>query len=268
MSNRQRLHVRTHHVSEIELPRELEKLYDMAYNLWWAWTPEARDLFASIDPAKWAHYRNPVQLLINVDPRQWYPLLEDESFLRRYHALVDQFDAYIHPEPGETWFDNSRCGTGDDLIAYFSMEYGLHQSLAIYSGGLGVLSGDHCKAASDLGLPFIAVGLLYRHGYFQQTLDADGLQQHTYPDYDFTRLPLRPVVGATGRELEIAVPLPGRDVHAKLWLAQVGRIPLILLDTDIPRNDPADRPISNQLYVSGREMRLVQEIVDGAQSNW
>ena len=263
MSNRQRLQVRTHHISEIELPRELEHLYELAYNLWWSWTPEARDLFASIDPAKWGLYRNPVQLLINVDPRQWYPLLEDESFLRRYQSVVDRFDRYLHPEPGETWFSDSRHDNGHDLFAYFSMEYGLHQSLAIYSGGLGILAGDHCKAASDLGLPFVAIGLLYRHGYFQQTLDAHGLQQHTYPEYDFTRLPLRPVVGATGREIEVAVPLPGRDVFAKLWLAQVGRIPLILLDTDIPRNDPADRPISNQLYVSGREMRLIQEIVLG-----
>ena len=252
----------TLHVTEIELPRELGQLYELAYNLWWVWTPEARDLFSAIDSAKWGLYRNPVQLLINVDPKRWYPLLENEAFRSRYSTVMNAFNEYMRP--GEaTWFDHNHADAGGETIAYFSMEYGLHQSLAIYSGGLGVLSGDHCKAASDLGLPLVAVGLLYRHGYFQQTIDADGLQQHTYPEYDFTRLPLRPVASATGRETTISVPLPGRDVKAKLWLAQVGRVPLILLDTDIPENDPSDRPITNQLYVRGREMRLLQEILLG-----
>ncbi|MEM8931152.1 MAG: alpha-glucan family phosphorylase, partial [Acidobacteriota bacterium] len=130
-------------------------------------------------------------------------------------------------------------------------------------GGLGVLSGDHCKSASDLGVPFVAVGLLYKRGYFMQAIDAEGVQQHSYPEYDFTRLPLRPAATRTGHEVKIAVPLPGRDVQVKLWVAQVGRVPLLLLDTDLPENDPADRPITNQLYVRGREMRLLQEIVLG-----
>ena len=266
MSSCHRVEIPTQHVAEIELPREFQQLYEMAYNLWWTWTPEARELFAMIDNSKWALYRNPVQLLINIDPRQWYSLLENELFLTRYHEVTERFQDYLRAADGvgdSTWLHQTQGPMGDKPIAYFSMEYGLHQSLAIYSGGLGVLSGDHCKAASDLGLPFVAVGLLYRHGYFQQTLSADGLQQHTYPEYDFTRLPLRPVATATGRDLHITVPFPGRDVKAKLWLAQVGRIPLLLLDTDIPENDPADRPISNQLYVSGREMRLVQEILLG-----
>ncbi|MEM7583007.1 MAG: alpha-glucan family phosphorylase [Acidobacteriota bacterium] len=252
----------TLHVSEIELPRELEQLYHLAYNLWWVWTPQARQLFSAIDSAKWGLYRNPVQLLINIDPKRWYPLLENEAFLAHYHKVIEAFEDYMHPE-GETWFRSQHGAVHDRTIAYFSMEYGLHQSLAIYSGGLGVLSGDHCKAASDLGIPLVAVGLLYRQGYFQQTIDADGNQQHTYPEYDFTRLPLRPIASTTGREVTISVPLPGRDLHVKLWLAQVGRVPLILLDTDIPQNDPEDRPITNQLYVSGREMRLLQEIVLG-----
>lgn len=266
MSNCHRFHIHTRHVAEIELPREFEQLYELAYNLWWTWTPEARDLFAMIDSAKWSLYRNPVQLLINIEPRHWYALLENENFLARYQEVTASFEEYLLAADGmgsRTWFHREHGEMGQRPIAYFSMEYGLHQSLAIYSGGLGILSGDHCKTASDLGLPFVAVGLLYRHGYFQQTLNAEGLQQHTYPEYDFTRLPLRPVVTATGRELHISVPFPGRDVQAKLWLAQVGRIPLLLLDTDIPENDPADRPITNQLYVSGREMRLVQEIILG-----
>lgn len=266
MPRSHRLAIPTQHIAEIELPREFEHLYELAYNLWWTWTPEARELFAMVDIAKWAHYRNPVQLLINVDPKHWYSLLENEAFLDRYRQVTERFQDYLQAGDGQgegTWFHQQHGDMGDSPIAYFSMEYGLHQSLAIYSGGLGVLSGDHCKAASDLGLPFVAVGLLYKHGYFQQTLDAEGQQQHTYPEYDFSRLPLRPVCTKTGRLLQLTLPFPGREVHARVWLAQVGRIPLLLLDTDIPENHPADRPITNQLYVSGREMRLVQEILLG-----
>ena len=262
MNSHIRPKIPTFHVTEIELPREFEQLYELAYNLWWTWTPQAGELFSAIDSAKWALYRNPVQLLINIDPKRWYPLLDNEAFRAQYQAVIRDFERYM--ESGETtWFARQHGDARGETIAYFSMEYGIHQSLAIYSGGLGVLSGDHCKAASDLGLPLVAVGLLYKGGYFQQTIDAEGLQQHTYPEYDFTRLPLRPIVSASGREASISVRLPGRDVRAKLWLAQVGRVPLILLDTDVPDNHPADRPISNQLYVSGREMRLLQEVFLG-----
>ncbi len=252
----------TFHVTDIELPREFEQLYELAYNLWWTWTPQARALFSAIDSAKWARYRNPVQLLININPKRWYPLLDNEAFRTQYQAVMRDFETYMRSGDA-TWFAHAHGDARDETIAYFSMEYGIHQSLAIYSGGLGVLSGDHCKAASDLGLPLVAVGLLYKGGYFQQTIDADGLQQHTYPEYDFTRLPLRPIASATSREASITVRLPGRDVRVQLWLAQVGRVPLILLDTDLTDNHPADRPISNQLYVSGREMRLLQEFVLG-----
>src|SRR5690606_2986869 len=147
--------------------------------------------------------------------------------------------------------------------AYLSMEYGVHQSLAVYSGGLGVLSGDHLKSASDLGVPLVGVGLLYRSGYFQQTVDADGRQQHSYPEYDFPRLPVRPAANATGRDVLVGVPLGSREVRVKVWVAQVGRVPLLLLDTDIPENEPADRPITGALYVQGRGMRLAQEAVLG-----
>lgn len=255
------LNIPTLHVADIELPRELEKLYELAYNLWWSWSPEATGLFAAIDSASWGLYRNPVQMLINIEPRHWYHLLENEEFLARFETVMGAFAHYMSADR-ETWLSRQDDG-GTELIAYFSMEYGLHPSLAIYSGGLGVLSGDHLKSASDLGLPFVAVGLLYRHGYFQQTIDAEGVQQHFYPEYDFTRLPLRPIASGTGREILVSIPLPGREVRAKLWLAQVGRVPLILLDTDIPENHPADRPITNTLYVRGREMRLTQEMVLG-----
>ncbi|MEM6457221.1 MAG: alpha-glucan family phosphorylase [Acidobacteriota bacterium] len=252
--------IRTLHVADIELPRQFEKLYDLAYNLWWTWTPAARNLFNMIDPESWSLYRNPVQVLINVEPRQWHPLHSSERFLAAYGEVTDALDEYMRSQ--NTYFDRNHAQPAGP-IAYFSMEYGLHQSLSVYSGGLGILSGDHCKSASDLGLPFVSVGLLYRRGYFLQSIDAEGFQQHIYPEYDFPRLPLRPIASATGTPLIIRVPVPGREIAAKLWLAQIGRVPLVLLDTDIPENDPADRPITNLLYVRGREMRLVQEYLLG-----
>ncbi len=246
------------HVADIELPREVEKLYDLAYNLWWTWNREAPRLFAAIDSRSWAMYRNPVQLLINVEPSHWEPLLENEDFMSGYSAVIGALENYLdHPE--RSWFHRRHPDCAGGPIAYVSMEYGLHQSLALYSGGLGVLSGDHCKSASDLGLPLVAVGLLYRRGYFRQTIESDGEQQQAYPAYDFSRLPVRPAAGHTGREVLVSVPLPGREVLAKIWVAQVGRVPLLLLDTDIPQNNSSDRPITNILYVQGREMRLVQE---------
>jgi starch phosphorylase len=261
MTPRLPLHIPQHHVADIELPRELEGLYDLAYNLWWTWNRPARQVFAAIDSEIYARYRNPVQLLVSVEPTQWEKLQQSDYFVRNAAEVLRSFETYM--ASADTWFQARFPGYAGGPVAYFSMEYGIHQSLALYSGGLGVLSGDHCKSASDLGLPFVAVGLLYRHGYFRQTIDADGRQQHTYPEYDFHRLPIRPAMGHTGREVVVKVPLPGREVAVKVWVAQVGRVPLLLLDTDIPQNDPADRPITNILYIRGREMRLVQEMVLG-----
>ena len=249
-------------VADFELPKEVDGLYDLAYNLSWAWTPAARHLFASIAPVTWARYRNPVELLRNFDRTSWEAVLQHDAFTASYDGVMREFERYL--DPGRpTWFSERFPDYEGGPIAYFSMEYGIHQSLAIYSGGLGVLSGDHCKSASDLGLPFVAVGLAYRRGYFQQAIDADGVQQHHYPEYDFRRLPMRPALDGGGRRVVVQVPLPGRDVAARVYLVQVGRGPLLLLDTDITANDPADRPISNTLYVRGREMRLAQEVVLG-----
>ncbi len=249
-------------VADIELPSEVEGLADLAYNLWWTWTPAARRLFATVSPAIWTRYRNPVELLLGADRHAWEALLEDDAFTAAYGSVMGDFGRYMDPER-PTWVDRQLGGWPGGPVAYFSMEYGLHQTLAIYSGGLGVLSGDHTKSASDLGLPFVGVGLLYRRGYFQQAIDAEGVQQHIYPEYDFRRLPVRPALDARGREVTVEVPLPGRKVAVKVWLAQVGRVPLLLLDTDIPANEPADRPISWVLYVRGRQMRLMQELVLG-----
>ena len=251
--------ISTIQVADIELPPPMERLRDLAYDFWWSWSPQATRLFAWIDPDHWRRYHNPVQLLINVEPQQWARLLSDSEFVRTYESVIQALDAY-RAQP--RWF-NERAQGFLGPIGYFSMEFGLHESLGIYSGGLGVLSGDHCKAASDLGVPLVGVGLLYHAGYFRQTVDGDGYQQHIYPNYDFARLPVLPVEAPGGGVLTVPVDLPGRIVQAAVWKAQVGRVPVLMLDTDIPLNDPADRPITGILYVRGREMRLCQEMVLG-----
>jgi len=253
------MNIRTLPVADIELPPEVERLRDLAYDLWWSWTPQATRLFAWIDPDHWRRYHNPVQLLINVEPSHWQRLLADPAFRHAYEAVMRDLETY-RSKP--RWFDQYASQLSGP-VAYFSMEFGIHESLGVYSGGLGVLAGDHCKAASDLGVPLIGVGLLYQNGYFRQTVDADGYQQHIYPNYDFARLPVQPVQAPGGGLLTVTVDLPGRVVQAAVWKAQVGRVPVLMLDTDIPYNDPADRPITGTLYVRGREMRLCQEIVLG-----
>jgi glycogen phosphorylase len=253
------LQIPTLQIADIELPPTMERLRELAYDLWWSWSPQATRLFTWIDPDHWRRYHNPVELLINLDPRHWDRLLADPEFRRAYDAVIADLDAY---RSRECWMDRYADGLRGP-VAYFSMEFGIDASLGIYSGGLGVLSGDHCKAASDLGVPLVGVGLLYRSGYFRQTVDADGFQQHIYPDYDFARLPVLPVKAPGGGVLTVTVDLPGRSVQAAVWNTQVGRVPVLMLDTDIPQNDPADRPITGCLYVRGREMRLCQEILLG-----
>ena len=256
------LKFRSSPLADIELPKEVAGLRELAYNLWWTWNPRARRMFSNIQPGLWAIYRNPVELLINIEPHHWESLLEDDSFLTTYKAVYREFETYMKSVK-DTWFAQNHPDYQGGPFVYFSTEFGWHESLHGYSGGLGVLSGDHCKSASDLGLPFIAVGLLYKNGYFEQEIEPDGRQQHFYPAYDFSRLPLMPVLGDNGRQLTVGVEFPDRTVYARVWLAQVGRVPALLLDTDTNKNDPADRPITGQLYVSGRDMRVCQEIVLG-----
>jgi starch phosphorylase len=242
------------------LPPRLEGLRRLAYNLHWAWHPRTRNLWSLIDRAAWNRYRNPVPVISG--PTEWSRVLDDEKFLAEYHDVLAAFDEYMADGAGH-WFGREYAGQLDGPIAYFCAEYGLHESLGIYSGGLGVLAGDHMKSASDMALPFVGVGLLYRKGYFRQSIDADGHQEHRYPDYDLARLPLSRVQDANGMPLAVSVELPGRDLSVAVWLAQVGRVPVLLLDTDVPENVAEDRPITNILYVRGREMRLHQELVLG-----
>src|SRR5262245_22413189 len=253
------MEIPTLHIADIELPPEMHRLRTLAYDLWWSWSTQATRLFAWIDPDHWRRYHNPVELLINVEPHQWARLLSDPEFRQTYEGVVRAHEA---SRGRRRWFQE-RYPEFQGPIAYFSMEFGLHESLGVYSGGLGVLAGDHCKAASDLGVPLVGVGLLYQAGYFRQTVDADGFQQHIYPHYDFARLPVLPVEAPGGGVLTVPIDLPGRVVQAAVWKAQVGNVPVLMLDTDIPLNDPADRPITGILYVRGRDMRLTQEIVLG-----
>jgi starch phosphorylase len=242
------------------LPRRLEGLARLAYNLYWSWHPEVRALFARIDREIWAGFRSPVAVLRA--SRDWTSLLDDPDFMVGYQNVLDGFDSYM-ANGREHWFARHHSRALDGPVAYFCAEYGLHETLPIYSGGLGVLAGDHIKAASDMALPFVAVGLFYRRGYFRQAIDADGHQEHDYINLDPARLPLRRVVDRLGEPLSVGVELPGRTVRAAVWLVEVGRVPLLLLDTDVPENDESDRPISHILYVRGREMRLHQELILG-----
>jgi starch phosphorylase len=242
------------------LPPRLEGLRRLAYNLHWAWHPQTRNLWSLIDRLAWTRYRNPIPVVSG--PTEWSRLLGDEKFLAEYHDVLASFDQYM-ANGSDHWFQRRYGGKLDGPIAYFCAEYGFQESLGIYSGGLGVLAGDHMKTASDMALPAIGVGLLYRKGYFRQSIDADGHQEHNYPDYDLSRLPLSRVQDASGLPLTVTVELPGRELSVAVWLAQVGRVPVLLLDTDRPENADSDRPITNILYVRGREMRLHQEIVLG-----
>ena len=242
------------------LPPRLEGLRRLAYNLHWAWHPRTRGLFSPIDRTAWTRYRNPIPVISG--PTEWSRLLDDAKFLAEYHDVLAEFDGYM-ANGADHWFQRRYADQLTGPIAYFCAEYGFHESLGIYSGGLGVLAGDHMKSASDMALPAIGVGLLYRKGYFRQSIDADGHQEHDYPDYDLTRLPLGRVQDASGLPLTVSIELPGRDLSVAVWVAQVGRVPVLLLDTDLPENADSDRPITNILYVRGREMRLHQELVLG-----
>ena len=246
--------------SSFRLPPRLEGLRALAYNLYWSWHPRAKVLFNRIDARAWQRYRNPIPVLS--EPIDWTSFLEDSAFMAEYVDVIGDFERYMR-NGADHWFHRRHGRHLAGPIAYFCAEFGLYESLGIYSGGLGVLAGDHMKTASDMALPLIGVGLMYRKGYFRQTIDADGHQEHAYPDYDLSRLPITRVIGADGEPLQVAVELPERDLRIAVWCVQVGRVPVLLLDTDIPENDAADRPITHILYVRGREMRLHQELVLG-----
>ncbi|WRZ90470.1 glycosyltransferase family 1 protein [Streptomyces sp. NBC_01007] len=243
------------------LPEALHPLSDLARNLRWSWHAETRDLFQSVDPERWAACgRDPVRLLGSVSAGRLTELTEDSRFLRRLAAVSDDLREYV---TGERWYQTQ---TSDlpAAIAYFSPEFGITAALPQYSGGLGILAGDHLKAASDLGVPLIGVGLLYRHGYFRQSLSREGWQQEHYPVLDPNELPVAPLSEEDGTPAQVSLALPGgRALRARIWLAQVGRVPLLMLDSDVEENDLGEREVTDRLYGGGSEHRLLQEMLLG-----
>jgi starch phosphorylase len=244
------------------IPAPISRLHELAYNLWWSWNAEAQRLYQTIDVDLWQRSgHNPVRLLREVAPERLQALAEDRAFLEQYNSVLQTFDAYMKAE--QTWFAQTHPELRSQTMAYFSMEFGLHESLPIYSGGLGILSGDHCKEASDLGLPLVGVGFLYPQGYFSQRINVDGVQEATYNKLRFSEVSATPALTPDGAEVVISVDLPGRKVYAKVWKIAVGRIPLYLMDTDVEPNAPNDRVLAAHLYGGDHEMRISQEIVLG-----
>jgi starch phosphorylase len=251
------------------LPQRLLPLKELSYNLRWAWDHPTQRLFVHLDPALWESTgHNPAKMLGLIAQERLTQLASDDAFLAELDTVYAKFRAYLD---GDSWWSRTygpefgkSAGTESPFrIAYFSAEFGITECLPIYSGGLGVLAGDHLKSASDLGLPLVAVGFLYQRGYFRQSLNADGWQLENYPQTDLYGLPIEPVAGPDGGAFTIGVDFPGREVRVKVWKAQVGRIPLFLLDTNLPENGEADRHIAGNLYGGDNETRIQQEIVLG-----
>jgi len=244
-----------------KLPDRLAALHTLAYNLWWCWNAEAVDLFRRINPDLFeALDHSPIRLLGVTKQARFEELVRDEGFLAHMDRVAAALDHYMK---APTWFGNTYGPADTTRVAYFSAEFGIHESVPVYSGGLGVLAGDHLKSASDLGIPLSGVSLMYREGYFRQYLNAEGWQQERYPENDFFTLPLIPELDAKGEPILASAPLPGRDVMLKIWRIQVGRVPLYLLDANIPQNRPEDRGITAQLYGGDQNTRIQQEIVLG-----
>ncbi|MCP4634048.1 MAG: glycosyltransferase family 1 protein [candidate division Zixibacteria bacterium] len=243
------------------LPDELAALNELAYNLYWTWNHDAIELFRRLDRDLWDQTNhNPVKMLGMIKQDRLSQASSDEGFIAQLRQVYEDYREYMS---GTSWFASSYRKFDNPKIAYFSMEFGLTECLPIYSGGLGILAGDHLKSASELGLPLVGVGLLYQQGYFQQYLNADGWQQETYPDNDFYNLPLVPELDENNAPILIGVEFPGRIVQCRIWRAQVGRIPLYLLDTNTGENSFRDRKITYQLYGGDEETRIQQELILG-----
>ncbi|MBZ0265970.1 alpha-glucan family phosphorylase [bacterium] len=244
------------------LPKKLERLRSVALDLHWVWSPDAIDLFRRLDQDLWVHTeQNPVRMLAEIGQERLENIASDEGFLAQLDRIWHTFESY---RKESTWYQKTFTNHKKLKIAYFSAEFGLHESLPVYSGGLGVLAGDYLKAASDLGIPIIGVGLAYQKGYFRQYLNADGWQQESYPENDMFCLPIELLRDeASGKPIECNVWVGSRDVALHIWRVQIGRTELYLLDTNVLANDPEDRKITETLYGGGYETRIRQEIVLG-----
>ena len=245
-----------------QLPKRINKLGDISNNLWWSWNSDFLKLFKKIDKDLWEECgKNPVKFLKLVSQERLENVSKDVLFLKEYDKIVNDFEDYMTSK--NTWFSEKYPENKNDLIAYFSAEYGLDETIPIYSGGLGILSGDHLKSASDLGIPLVAVGLLYKNGYFHQKISGNGIQETEYHDIDLYDLPIHPVKDEKGEDLMIYIKFPKRRIYLKVWQINVGRVKLYLLDSDIEKNNPEDRDVTLRLYGGDQEMRIRQEIVLG-----
>ena len=245
-----------------QLPKRIEKLSEISNNLWWSWNTEFLRLLKKMDGDLWEQSgKNPVKFLKHISQERLEAMSKDLGFLKEYDKVVSNFDGYMNSK--NTWFAKKYPEEKNDLIAYFSAEYGIDETMPIYSGGLGILSGDHLKSASDLGIPLVAVGLLYKNGYFNQKINGYGDQETEYKNIDLYDLPITPVKDNKGEDLTIYVKFPKRRIYLKVWQVNVGRVTLYLLDSDIDKNNEEDRDVTLRLYGGDQEMRIRQEIVLG-----
>jgi glycogen phosphorylase len=248
--------------TDFNLPRRIARLGTLAYNLWWTWNPDAQRLFQRIDADLWERlHHNPIRFLRKANKNLLKDITRDRYFLDYYDRVLRSFDQYM--EKKDTWLVRTKPERRNQPIAYFSTEFGLHETIPIYAGGLGVLSGDHLKAASDIGLPLVAIGFLYTMGYFSQHITEDGWQEARNIPLKFEDMPVLPVFDQDGNPLTVSVELPGRETLARLWEIHVGRVPLYLLDSNVEGNSPADRELTSRLYISDLELRISQEIILG-----
>jgi starch phosphorylase len=257
-----KLNFRKDFPNHFKLPKRLDRLEELAYNLWWAWNLDGMRLFLQLDRRLWEEVsHNTIAFLHKLDPQRLKDAEGNTYYLQEYDRVLAKFDAYMLGE--NSWFKTNHPELQDRQMAYFSFEFGLHESMPFYAGGLGILSGDHLKEASDLGLPLIGVGFIYEQGYFVQKITEDGWQETSNYQFDFKEMPIISVVDKDGAPIIISVDLPGRAVKARVWMIQVGRVPLFLLDTSIPENAANDRTLTSRLYSSDLEVRISQEMLLG-----
>jgi len=248
--------------NQFSLPRRIIRLGELAYNLWWTWKPEVQRLYKQIDSDLWERTsHNPIQFLRKVERAKLNAVTHDSFYLDFYDSSLKAFDQYLDEK--DTWYQVNHGHIAKETIAYFSSEFGLHETLPIYAGGLGVLSGDHLKEASDLGLPLVAMGFLYTKGYFTQRISEDGWQEAHYAKLDFEELPVLPILDEKNEPLTVTVELAGRVVLIRVWKIKIGRIPLYLLDSNVDGNSAEDRELTSRLYSSDLDLRISQEIILG-----
>ncbi|MBE0686923.1 MAG: alpha-glucan family phosphorylase [Anaerolineaceae bacterium] len=244
------------------LPRRIQRLSELSFNMWWVWNQDAQQLFRLIDKPLWDKLsHNPIAFLQQVDRALLNRTINDLYFLDRYDAVMKKYDQYL--EAKNTWFSETYPQLEKEQIAYFSFEFGLHESLPVYAGGLGILAGDHLKTSSDLGIPLVGVGFIYKNGYFMQSITEDGWQETRNFYLNYSEVPIIPLTDEQGKPLTISIDLPGRSVFARIWQVNIGRNFLYLLDSDLDENSPNDRQLTSRLYSNDLEVRISQEILLG-----